>query len=181
MSPVTFVGFTLLVFLAVIGGIAGILIESERKDERPAGCNPAVRDALFPVAGWAAFFALYGFVIAIGGDQMPIAFKHLLGTLAVLVFYYAVLATVVLILVSVRRMTLRLLYPDRPVRPLSIPLFDRFAWPTLFLSAFLAAISVFLYDGFSQNFAFIACLLALTAIVRKRRLVTTAAKATLSA
>jgi len=167
MSPVTFVGFTLLVFLAVIGGIAGILIESQRERAPPARRNPAVRDALFPVAGWTAFFALYALVVAIGDENMPVAFKHLLGTLAVLLFYYAVLATFVLILVSIRRIALRLRYSHQPIRPLLIPVLGRLAWPTLFVSALFATISVFLYDGFSQNFLFIAGLLGLTAIVLK--------------
>jgi hypothetical protein len=49
-----------------------------------------------------------------------------------------------------------------------IPVLGRLMFPTLLVSAVLAAISVYLYEGFTLNFAFIAGILVVTAIVRRR-------------
>ncbi len=112
----TFLVLTAFVLLAMIGGIAGIVIEQQRDPSPAPWRNPAIRDAIFPVAGWGALFALDISVTLIGELRLPVTFKHLLGTLAVLVFYYAVLATLRLIYRSARRLRARLRARDRQPR-----------------------------------------------------------------
>ena len=97
MSPHTVLAFTALLFLAILGGVAGILLERQRAPAQPAWRNPAIRDALLPIAGWASLFGLDLAVALIGAQNMPVGIKHLLGTLAVLLLYYALLATLRLI------------------------------------------------------------------------------------
>ena len=125
-----------------------------------------MRDALFPIAGWSALFALDSGVTLIGEQRLPLRFKHLLGTLAVLIFYYAVLATLRLIYFSTRRILARLRSPDQPPGFRPLPFVGRPAFPSQFVSAVFATLSVLLYDGFSLNLAFIACILALAGILR---------------
>jgi hypothetical protein len=139
---------------------------AKRNARRGAWHNPAIRDALFPVAGWASLFALDAGVSLIGEQRLPESFKHLLGTLAVLLFYYAVLSTVRLIYRSARRIHARLQSGNRRVTWRAIPVLGKLAFPTLFVSAVLATLSVLLYDGFSLNFLFIAGILALAGILR---------------
>ena len=165
----TFLLLTVLVLLAIVGGIAGIWIERQRDPSPTPRLNPAMRDALFPIAGWGSLFALDIGVTLVGDQRLPVTLKHLLGTLAVLVFYYAVLATLRLIYRSARRILARLLSRDRPARFRPLPVVSRLAFPTLFVSAALAALSVFLYDGFSLNFVFIACILGLVCLLRSTK------------
>ena len=161
----TFLLLTALVLLAMVGGIAGIWIERQRDPSPTPRGNPAMRDALFPIAGWGSLFALDTAVTLVGEQRLPMTLKYLLGTLAVLIFYYAVLATLRLIYRSARRIHARLLSRDRPARFRPLPVVGRLPFPTLFVSAALAALSVLLYDGFSLNFGFIACILALIGLL----------------
>jgi hypothetical protein len=84
MSPLTFLILTALLLLAMTGGVAGILLELRRETARAAWRNPAIRDALLPIAGWGSLFALDFSVTLAGEDRLPVGVKHLLGTLAVL-------------------------------------------------------------------------------------------------
>jgi hypothetical protein len=169
MTPVTFLVLTALLLLAMMGGVAGILLEHQRDTSRAAWHNPAIRDALLPIAGWGSLFALDFSVTLVGGHRLPVGFKHLLGTLAVLFLYYAVLSTLCLIYRSARRIHARLRSDDKPMRSRAIPYLGQLAFPTLFTSAVLATVSVLLYDGLSQNLAFIACILGLIGILRRTR------------
>ena len=162
----TFLILTAFILLAIMGGIARIWIERQRDPIRAARHNPAIRDVPFPISGWGSLFALDIGVTLIGEQRLPVRFKHLLGTLAVLIFYYAVLATLRLIYFSTRRILARLHSPDQPPRFRPLPFVGRLAFPTLFVSTIFATLSVLLYDGFSLNFAFIACILALAGILR---------------
>jgi hypothetical protein len=166
---VAFLVLTALVLLAILGGIAGIWIERQRDPSRTARRNSAMRDALFPIAGWGSLFVLDSGVTLIGEQRLPLRFKHLLGTLAVLIFYYAVLATLRLIYFSTRRILARLRSPDQPPRFRPLPFVGHLAFPLLFVSAVFATLSVLLYDGFSLNLVFIACILALAGILRSTR------------
>jgi hypothetical protein len=118
---VTFLILTALILLAIVGGIAGIWIERQRDPSLTSRHNPAMRDALLPIAGWGSLFLLDSGVTLIGEQRLPLRFKHLLGTLAVLIFYYAVLATLRLIYFSTRRILARLRSPDQPPRFRPLP------------------------------------------------------------
>jgi hypothetical protein len=163
---VTFLILTALILLAIVGGIAGIWIERQHDSSLTSRRNPAMRDALFPIAGWGSLFVLDSGVTLIGEQRLPVRFKHLLGTLAVLIFYYAVLVTLRLIYLSTRRILARLRSPGQPPRFHPLPFVGRLAFPSLFVSAVFATLSVLLYDGFSLNLVFIACILALAGILR---------------
>jgi hypothetical protein len=169
MSPFTVLAFTVLLFLAILGGVAGILLERQRAPAQPAWRNPAVRDALLPIAGWASLFGLDVAVALIGAQNIPVGIKHLLGTLAVLLLYYALLATLRLIYCSLRRIAARLRPARQPTEPRVIPLLGRLKFPTLFVSAVLAAASVLYYDGLTQNLLFMAVIVALLGIVHRPR------------
>ena len=77
----TFLLLTVLVLLAIVGGIAGIWIERQRDPSPTPRLNPAMRDALFPIAGWGSLFALDIGVTLVGDQRLPVTLKHLLGTL----------------------------------------------------------------------------------------------------
>ena len=169
MSPLTVLAFTVLLFLAIVGGVAGIVLERPRSPAQRPWRYPAVRDALLPIAGWASLFALERAVALVGAEILPVGFKHLLGTLAVLLLYYAVLSTLRLIYRSLRRIWARMRSDEPPFAPRPIPVLGRLAFPTLFVSAVLAALSVLHFDGLTQNLAFIACIGVLLGIVRRTR------------
>lgn len=171
MSPLTALALTGLLLLAILGGVAGILLERQHAPAQPAWRNPAVRDALLPIAGWASLFALDFAVALIGAQNLPIGIKHLLGTLAVLLLYYALLATLRLIYRSLRRIAARLGRERHPYKPRVIPLLGRLKFPTLFVSAVLAAVSVLYYDGLTQNLLFMAVIVAVLGIIRQPRAV----------
>lgn len=157
------------VLVAAIGGIAGIFIEQRRSPAQTFRQNPAVRDALLPVAGWASLVALYGLLILFGAYELPATIKHLLAALALVLYFYAALATLRLIYRSGRRIVARILVPDAPLVFRPLPILGRLAFPTLFVSALISAIAVFWHDGLSPNFIVVACVLALLAVVRKPR------------
>jgi len=169
MAPLTVLVFTALLFLAILGGVAGIVLEKQRSPAQRSWCNPAIRDALLPIAGWASLFGLDFAVALVGAQNLPVRFKHLLGTLAVLLLYYAVLSTLRLIYRSLRRVEARMRSDRQPIKPRAIPFLGRLKFPTLFVSAVLAAISVLHYDGLTQNLVFIAAIVVLLGIIHGRR------------
>jgi hypothetical protein len=164
-----FAVLTALVLLAMLGGLAGIYLEQRRAPTQPAWRNFAVRDALFPVAGWASLFVLDIAVALAGGQSLPVGLRHLLGTLAVLLLYYAVLATLRLIYRSFRRLYVHFRAGGEPPAWRAIPVLGRLAFPTMFVSAVLATLSVLWFDGLTQNLAFIAGVVVLVGIIRKPR------------
>jgi hypothetical protein len=167
MSPFVIPALTALVFVAILGGMAGILLERQRAPAQPGWRNPAVRDALLPIAGWASLFMLDRAVALIGAHNLPVRPKHLLGTLAVLLLYYALLATLRLIYCSARRVAARLGGDRQPYQPRAVPLLGRLRFPTLFMSAALAALSVLYYDGLTLNLAFMAAIVAVLGFVHR--------------
>jgi hypothetical protein len=169
MSPHTVLAFAALLFLAILGGVAGILLERQRAPAQPAWRNPAIHDAVLPIAGWASLFGLDLAVALVGADNLPVRIKHLLGTLAVLLLYYALLATLRLIWRSLRRIAARLRPGRQPTAPREIPLLGRLKFPTLFVSAVLAAVSVLYYDGLTQNLVFMMVIVGLLGFAWRRR------------
>ena len=169
MSPHTVLAFAALLFLAILGGVAGILLERQRAPEQPAWRNLAIRDALLPIAGWASLFGLDLAVALVGADNLPVRIKHLLGTLAVLLLYYALLATLRLIYCSLRRIAARLRPGRQPPAPRAVPWLGRLRFPTLFVSAVLAAVSVLYYDGLTQNLLFMVAIVVLLGLVWRPR------------
>ena len=125
MSPHTVLAFTALLFLAILGGVAGILLERQRAPAQPAWRNPAIRDALLPIAGWTSLFGLDVAVALRPGRQ--------------------------------------------PTGPRAIPLLGRLKFPTLFVSAVLAAVSVLYYDGLTLNLLFMGVIVAVLGIVHRPR------------
>jgi len=83
--------------------------------------------------------------------------------------YYALLATLRLIYRSLRRIAARLRPGRQPSGPRAIPLLGRLRFPTLFVSAVLAAASVLYYDGLTLNLLFMAVIVALLGIVHRPR------------
>jgi hypothetical protein len=169
MSPHTVFAFTALLFLAILGGVAGILLDRQRAPAQPAWRNPAIHDAVLPIAGWTSLFVLDLAVALVGADNLPVRIKHLLGTLAVLLLYYALLATLRLIWRSLRRIAARLRPGRQPSRPREIPLLGRLKFPTLFVSAVLAAVSVLYYDGLTQNLVFMVAIVVLLGLLWRPR------------
>jgi len=169
MSPHTVLAFTALLFLAILGGVAGILLERQRAPAQPAWRNPAIRDAVLPIAGWGSLFGLDGAVALIGAQNIPVDIKHLLGTLAVLLLYYALLATLRLIYRSLRRVAARLRPRRQPPAPRAVPWLGRLRFPTLFVSAVLAAVSVLYYDGLTLNLLFMVVIVVVLGIVHRPR------------
>jgi hypothetical protein len=175
MSPLTVLAFTALFFLAILGGVAGILLERQRAPAQSFWDNPAVRDALLPIAGWMSLVGIDAAVAWVGAQNIPIRIRHLLGTLAVLVLYYALLATLRLVYRSARRIAARLRSGRQPYQPRAIPLLGRLRFPTLFMSAVLAALSVLYYDGLTLNLAFMAAIVAVLGLVRRAQAAPSAA------
>jgi hypothetical protein len=153
-------------FLAIVGGIAGILIE-RRRAQGDAWQNPAVRDALMPVAGWLSLAALYGALVALGTHELSVLIRNALATLALLLYIYAALATLRLIYLSARRIVARIAAPDAPLAFRPLPLLGRLRFPTLFVAALLTAAAVFWFDGVSANLVFVVGVLTLLAVLRK--------------
>lgn len=165
MPMASFFVITAFLFLAIAGGIVGIVLEGR---PLPAGArNPATHDAVYPVVGWAALFALYLAIEFVGAQNLTLEFRMQLGTFAVLPFYYAVLATGWLIWRSARRIHAWLAGRGR-VAWRSVPLLGRLAFPLLFGSAILSAAAEFLRDGLSLSFFLLASVAVLLALIRKR-------------
>lgn len=155
------------ILLAIMGGIAGIAIEHARDPARSFGRNPAVRDALLALVGWAALFAL-SVAVDLVGERLTLEFKHLLGALVMLPFYHAVLSTARLIYVSARRIYARMRSAAEPYRPRRVPFLHRLAAPTLFVSAILAAATEWLLAGDSIFFFLLGSIAGLLAFLRRR-------------
>jgi hypothetical protein len=165
MPLAPFFATTAFLFLAIVGGIVGIVLEGRRLAK--GDHNPATRDTVYPIVGWAALFALYLAVEFVGAQNLTLEFRMQLGTFAVLPFYYAVLATAWLIWRSARRIHARL-RGGGPVAWRAVPLFDRLAFPLLFVSAILSAATEYVHDGFSLSFFLLASVAALLALLHRR-------------
>jgi len=164
MPQATFVIMTIFLFLAIVGGLIGIVIEGRRV---PAVAhNPATRDTMFPIVGWGILFAIYLLVEYVGVQNLTAEFRLQLGTLAVLPLFYAVLSTAWLIWRSGRRIVARVRGGEPTWR--AIPLLDRLAFPLAFLSAILSAATEWLHDGFSLAFFVLASVVVLLVFIRKR-------------
>src|SRR5262245_53903054 len=97
----SFVAITAFIFLAILGGLVGIVLEGRRTEA--GGHNPATQDTVFPIVGWATLFALYLALLLVAAEDLTPGFRAQLGTLAVLPFFYAVFSTAWLIWRSARR------------------------------------------------------------------------------
>jgi hypothetical protein len=168
VSPIASVVLTSVLLLAMLGTGAGAWLKKRRNPSRPIWQSRALRDALLPGAGWCSLFVLDSLLTLLGVQQLPLGLKHLLGTLALLLLYYPVLSTLYLIYRSGIRIHAALASNKKPATIWSIPHFSRLAFPIMFVSAALAALSVLYYDGFSQNLLFMACIVVVTAIWSKR-------------
>ena len=162
--PLSFVLLTAFLFLAIVGGLIGIVLEGRRPESGTH--NPAARDTLYPIAGWAVLFALYLAIEFVGAQNLTAEFRMQLGTFAVLPFYYAVLATGWLIWRSVRRIHARARHRAPIWRP--VPLLGRVAFPLLFVAAILSAATEFLRAGVSLSFFLLASVAVLFALLWKR-------------
>jgi len=90
------------------------------RERRLHGGNQAVRDALFPVAGWTR--SLRSMALSSRSATRTCPWRQAsLGTLAVLVFYYAVLCDVRLNPGVGRRIGCGCATSHQPMRPLVIP------------------------------------------------------------
>jgi len=165
MSHTALLALTTFLFLAIVGGIAGILLEARRVGADGVH-NPATRDAMWPIVGWGVMFALYLVIEWIGVANLTPQFKTLLGTLTVLPFYYAVLATLRLIWLSARRIQ-AFLWRWHTITWHAIPALGRLAFPTLFVAAVCAALTELTYSGLSLSLLLYASIVALLALLQK--------------
>jgi hypothetical protein len=156
-----------LILLAMVSGLAGIVIEQQRDPARSPWRNPAVHDALLAVVGWAVLFAV-SFAVELVGERLTLEFRHLLGALVMLPFYHAVLSGLRLVYVSARRIHARMGSTMTPYRPHPIPLLQSLAAPILFVSAMLAAVTEWFRAGGSIFFLLLASIAVLLALVRRR-------------
>jgi len=163
--PLAFVLLTAFLFVAIVGGIIGIVLEGRRLGS--GADNPATRDTVYPIVGWALLFALYLAIEFVGAQNLTAEFRMQLGTFAVLPFYYAVLATAWLTWRSARRIAARLRGPE-PVVWRTVPLLGRLAFPLLFGSAILSAATEVARDRFSLSFFLLASVAALLALIHRR-------------
>ncbi len=165
MPLVSFFVITAFLFLAIVGGIVGIVLEGRRL---PAGevRNPATRDTLWPILGWAALFVIYLGVEYVGAQNLTAEFRMQLGTLAVLPFFYAVLATARLIWRSGRRIVARLTRSE-PVAWRTVPVLGRLAFPLMLVSALVSAGIEFAREGLSLSFFLLASVAVLLALLHK--------------
>jgi hypothetical protein len=166
--PLAFILLTTFLFLAIVGGLIGIVLEGRRVP--PGASNPALRDAIYPLAGWAALFALYLAIEYVGAHNLTLEFRMQLGTFAVLPFYYAVLATAWLIWRSARRVHARARHRE-PVTWHAVPLLGRLAFPVMFVAAIASAATELAHDGLSLSFFLLASVAVLLALLHQRPLV----------
>jgi hypothetical protein len=160
-----FVAITIFIFLAIVGGLIGIVLEGRRM--AGSGHNPATQDTVFPIVGWASLFALYLALLFVRDEDMTPGFRDQLGTLAVLPFFYAVFATAWLIWRSARRIHASLT-GGLPVGWRTIPYLGTLRFPILFLSAAASAALEFSRAAFSLSDALLASVVVLLALIRKR-------------
>ena len=167
MRPGVFVAITIFIFLAIAGGVIGIILEGRRI---PAGGadNPATHDTVFPIVGWATLFALYLALLLVRDDDMTPEFKAQLGTLAVVPFFYAVLATAWLIWPSARPIHASIT-GGLPVSWRAIPYLGALRFPILFLAAVVSAALEFSRGAFSLSDALLASVVVLLALIQRPR------------
>ncbi len=165
--PLIFFLLTAFLFLAIVGGIVGIVLEGRRIPAGSGAHNPATRDAVYPIVGWAVLFAIYLLVEYVGPQNLTGGFKDQLGTVAVLPFYYAALATARLIWRSARRIY-AWLRGREPVAWRVVPVLGRLAFPLMLASAILSAATEFMRDRVSIGFLLLASVAALFALLQKR-------------
>ncbi len=122
---------------------------------------------MFPIVGWAILFALYLAIEFVGAQNLTFGFKQQLGTLAVLPFFYAVLATAWLIWRAARRIY-ALVRGTEPVAWRTIPYLSAVRFPILLLGAILSTATEFFYAGFSLSFFLLASVTVLVALIRTR-------------
>src|SRR3954468_22089540 len=134
MLMVTFVVLTIFLFLAIVGGIGGIILEGRRIPPGSGAANPATHDTVFPIVGWASLFALYLAIEYVGAQNLTAEFRDQLRTLAVLPLFYSVFATAWLIWRSARRVY-GWFRGAEPVVWRPIPYLGRLRFPILLLAA----------------------------------------------
>ena len=161
-----FVAITIFIFLAILGGLAGIVLEGRRM--APGGDNPATHDTVFPIVGWATLFALYLALLFVRDEDMTPGFKAQLGTLAVVPFFYAVFSTAWLIWRSARRIHAAIT-GRWPVRWRTIRYLGALRFPILFLAAVASAALEFSRAEFSLSDALLASIVVLLALIQKPR------------
>jgi len=165
MPLITFFILTAFIFLAIVGGIIGIILEGRRIAGSGAH-NPATHDTVFPIVGWAILFALYLAIEYVGAENLTAGFKAQLGTLAVLPLFYGMLATGWLIWRSGRRIHARLRGRE-PVTWRAVPFLSVLRFPILLAAAILSAALEYWFSGFSLSFFLLAGIAALFALIRK--------------
>jgi hypothetical protein len=166
MPSFTFMALTLFIFLAIVGGILGIVLEGRRIPPGSRTHNPATHDTVFPILGWTSLFALYLGVEYVGAQNMTPEFKTQLGTLALLPLFYATLATAWLIWRSGRRIHARMRGRE-PVVWRAIPLLNALRFPILLAATIVAAALEYAFAGFSLSFYLLAAIAALFSLIRK--------------
>src|SRR5262249_35401916 len=98
-----FIAITAFIFVAIVGALAGMVLEARRIPPGSRAHNPATQDTVFPIVGWVCLFALYRALEFVAAEQMTWGFKIQLRTLVPLLLCYAVLAPIWLIWRSARR------------------------------------------------------------------------------
>jgi hypothetical protein len=166
MLVVTFFALTAFLFLAIVGGIAGIMLEGRRISPGSGAHNPATHDTVFPILGWASLFALYLAIETLGTENLTVEFKTQLGTLALLPFIYSVLVTAWLIWRSARRIY-AWLRGTEPVGWRTIPYLGKLRFPILLVATILSGAVEFWHGDFTLNFFLLAGLAALFALLQR--------------
>jgi hypothetical protein len=166
MPAFTFIALTFFIFLAIVGGIIGILLEGRRIAAGSGAHNPATHDTVFPIVGWATLFAIYLLVENVGTQNMTPGFRQQLATLWMLPLNYAILATARLIWRSARRIH-ALVRGTEPVVWRSVPYLGVLRFPVLLLGAILTAALEFWSAQFSLSFFLLASIAVLFTLIRK--------------
>jgi hypothetical protein len=165
MPFVSFVVITIFIFLAIVGGLIGIVLEGRRLAVGVRD-NPATTDVVYPIVGWAILFVLYLALEFVGAENLTPEFKAQLGTLAVLPFFYAALATARLIWRSGRRIYARVTGGE-PIVWRKIRYLDALRFPVLFLAAVLSAATELQRGSFSLSGLLLLSVVVLVALIRK--------------
>jgi hypothetical protein len=161
-----FVAITAFIFLAIVGGLIGIVLEGRRIAAGSGAHNPATHDTVFPIVGWASLFALYLALEFVAADEMTFELKTQLATVATLLFCYAALVTAWLIWRSARRIHASLT-GGLPVAWRSIPFLRALRFPILFVAAAASAAIEFSVGGFTLTDVMFASVVVLLALIRK--------------
>jgi hypothetical protein len=161
-----FVAVTAFIFLAIVGGLIGIVLEGRRIPSGSGTNNPATHDTVFPIVGWASLFALYLALLFVADDEMTLELKTQLATVALLLFCYAALATAWLIWRSARRIHASLTY-GLPVAWRPIPFLRALRFPILLVAAAVAAAIEFSTGGFTLTDLMFVSIVVLLALIRK--------------